>query len=129
MHYGLDAPPEPWGPPGGPELPAETPVLVAVCRLVPQKGVDLAVEALVRIREQHPAAHLVVLGEGPLRAELTELAVARGVADAVSFPDGSETSPGGFAERPSSSIPRAGRGSDWPCWKPCSASEPSSRAA
>ena len=86
VHYGLDAPPDSWGPPGGPELPAETPVLVAVCRLVPQKAVDLAVEALVRIREKHPTAHLVVLGEGPLRAELTELAIARGVADAVSFP-------------------------------------------
>jgi len=86
VHYGLDAPPDSWGPPGGPELPAETPVLVAVCRLVPQKAVHLAVEALVRIREKHPAAHLVVLGEGPLRAELTELAIARGVADAVSFP-------------------------------------------
>ncbi|CAN5376472.1 glycosyltransferase family 1 protein [soil metagenome] len=86
VHYGLDAPPEPWGPPGGPDLPAETPVLVAVCRLVPQKGVDIAIEALVRIREQHPATHLVVLGEGPLWAELTERAATRGVADAVSFP-------------------------------------------
>jgi len=86
VHYGLDAPPEPWGLPGGPDLPAETPVLVAVCRLVPQKGVDIAIEALVRIREQHAATHLVVLGEGPLRAELTERAATRGVADAVSFP-------------------------------------------
>ena len=86
VHYGLDAPPEPWGPPGGPDLPAETPVLVAVCRLVQQKGVDVAIAALVRVRDQHPAAHLVVLGEGPLRAELGDLAGARGVADAVSFP-------------------------------------------
>ena len=86
VHYGLDMPPEPWGLPGGPDLPAETPLLVAVCRLVPQKGVDIAIEALVRIREKHPAAHLVVLGEGPLRAALTELAAARGVADAVSLP-------------------------------------------
>lgn len=86
VHYGLDEPPETWGPPGGPVLPAGTPVLVAVCRLVPQKAVDVAIEALPRIREKHPAAHLVVLGEGPLRAELTELAATRGVADAVSFP-------------------------------------------
>lgn len=86
VHYGLDSPPKPWGPPGGPDLTPETPILVAVCRLVPQKGVDVAIEALVRIRERHPAAHLVVLGEGPLRAELTGLAAARGVADAVSFP-------------------------------------------
>jgi len=86
VHYGLDAPPEPWGPPGGPDLPAETPVLAAVCRLVPQKGVDVAIEALVRIREQHPAAQLVVLGEGPMRAELVDLAARRGVGDAISFP-------------------------------------------
>lgn len=86
VHYGLDSPPEPWGPPGGPELSPETPVLVAVCRLVRQKGVDVAVEALSLVRERHPAAHLVVLGEGPLRCELTELAARREIADAVSFP-------------------------------------------
>ncbi len=86
VHYGLDAPPEPWGPPGGPDLPAETPVLVAICRLVPQKGVDVAIDALPRIREKHPAAVLVVLGEGALRPELIDLAARHGVADAVSFP-------------------------------------------
>jgi glycosyltransferase involved in cell wall biosynthesis len=86
VHYGLDAPPDPWGPPGGPDLAPETPVLVAVCRLVRQKGVDVAVEGLALIRERHPAARLVVLGEGPLRGELMELAERRGIADAVSFP-------------------------------------------
>ena len=86
VHYGLDAPPEPWGPPGGPDLAPGTPVLVAVSRLVEQKGIDVAVDALALVRERHPAAHLVVLGEGPLRSELTELAARRGVADAVSLP-------------------------------------------
>ena len=86
VHYGLDAPPEPWGPPGGPELPAQTPVLLAICRLVPQKGVDVAIDALAGVREQHPDAHLVVLGEGPLREELTRRAEAVGVAEAVSLP-------------------------------------------
>jgi glycosyltransferase involved in cell wall biosynthesis len=86
VHYGLDAPPEPWGPPGGPELPDDAPVLVAVCRLVPQKGVDVAIEALARVRSEHPATRLVVLGEGPLREELVALAARRGVGDAVSFP-------------------------------------------
>ena len=86
VHYGLDAPPEPWGPPGGPDLAPETPVLVAVSRLVRQKGVDVAVEALALVGEKHPAAHLVVLGEGPLRGELTELAARRGIVDAVSLP-------------------------------------------
>jgi glycosyltransferase involved in cell wall biosynthesis len=86
VRYGLDAPPEPWGPHGGPELAPEGPVLLAVCRLVPQKGVDVAIEALPRVRERHPDVHLVVLGEGPLRSQLAELAAAHGVEDAVSFP-------------------------------------------
>jgi glycosyltransferase involved in cell wall biosynthesis len=86
VHYGLDSPPEPWGPRGGPDLAPETPVLVAVCRLVRQKGVDVAVEALSLVRERHPDTHLVVLGEGPLRGELIELASRREMAGGVSFP-------------------------------------------
>jgi len=86
VHYGLDAPPAPWGSPGGPELPIDAPVLVAVCRLVPQKGLDVAIEALTPIREKHPDTRLVVLGEGPLRAELEALTRARGVEDAVELP-------------------------------------------
>ena len=85
VHYGLDAPPAPWGPPGGPALPEDVPVLVAVARLVPQKGLDVAVDALALVRERHPDAQLVVLGEGPLRGELVERARARGIGDAVSL--------------------------------------------
>ena len=86
VRYGLDSPPAPWGSAGGPDLAPETPVLVAVCRLVPQKGVDVAVEALARVRERHSAAHLVVLGEGPLRGELTSLAASRGLENGIRFP-------------------------------------------
>jgi glycosyltransferase involved in cell wall biosynthesis len=86
VHYGLDSPPAPWGPPGGPELPPDAPVLLAVCRLVPQKGVDVAIDALSRVRERHPETRLVVLGEGPLRDELAGRAAQLGVASAVSFP-------------------------------------------
>jgi glycosyltransferase involved in cell wall biosynthesis len=86
VHYGLDDPPAAWGPPGGPDLPDDAPVLLAVGRLVRQKGIDLAIEALVRVRERHPGAQLVVLGEGALREELTALARALGVGDAVHMP-------------------------------------------
>jgi glycosyltransferase involved in cell wall biosynthesis len=86
IHYGLDAPPEPWGPPGGPDLEPDARVLLAICRLVPQKGLNVAVEALVRVRERHPNVQLVVLGEGPLREELTALASRLGVAQAISLP-------------------------------------------
>jgi glycosyltransferase involved in cell wall biosynthesis len=86
VRYGLDAPPTPWGPPNGPELPAETLVLLSICRLVPQKGIDVAIEALARVHERHPDVHLLVLGEGPLRSELASLATRLDVGDAVSFP-------------------------------------------
>jgi glycosyltransferase involved in cell wall biosynthesis len=61
-------------------------VLLAVCRLVPQKGIDVALEAFASVRERHRDARLVVLGAGPLRAELVDLAGRLCVADAVSFP-------------------------------------------
>ena len=75
-------------------------MLVAVCRLVQQKGVDVAIDALVRVRERHPAAHLVVLGEGPLRAELERpRSRARGSPTRSASRDASGTLPGGFAVR------------------------------
>jgi glycosyltransferase involved in cell wall biosynthesis len=86
VHYGLDEPPAAWGPHGGPELPEGVPVLLAVGRLVRQKGIDIAIQALPRICERHPESRLVVLGEGPLHEELTALARALGVDDAVSMP-------------------------------------------
>jgi glycosyltransferase involved in cell wall biosynthesis len=86
IHYGLDRLPDPWGPPGGPELPEEARVLLAVSRLERQKGIDVAIEALARVRSRHPRAVLLVLGEGSLTQDLTELARARGVAGAVYLP-------------------------------------------
>jgi glycosyltransferase involved in cell wall biosynthesis len=70
IHYGLDALPEPWG--GNPPdvVPADARVVLAVARLVPQKGLDVAVAALGRVRERHPNTVLVVLGEGPERERL-----------------------------------------------------------
>jgi glycosyltransferase involved in cell wall biosynthesis len=70
VHYGLDSLPEPWGPGADLDLPSGARVLLCVARLVRQKGVDVAAAALPRIRERHPDAVLVVLGEGPERARL-----------------------------------------------------------
>lgn len=86
IHYGLDRLPEAWGPPGGPDLPADARVLLAVSRLERQKGLDVAIEALARIRPRHPRAVLLVLGAGSLEQELLALAAERGVADAVFLP-------------------------------------------
>jgi glycosyltransferase involved in cell wall biosynthesis len=73
IHYGLDDLPPAWGTNPPDRVPPDAPVLLAVCRLEPQKGVDVAIRALAEI----PAAHLVVLGEGVQRAELERLADGR----------------------------------------------------
>ena len=82
VHYGLDQLPAPWGPNPPADVPPDARVLVAVSRLVPQKGIDLAVAALPRIA----GAVLVVLGEGPERAALEHQAQSLGVADRVFLP-------------------------------------------
>jgi glycosyltransferase involved in cell wall biosynthesis len=81
VHYGLDAPPEAWG--AGLDPPAEGRLLVAVARLVEQKGLDVAVRALPDL----PAdVRLAVLGEGPDRAPLEALARDLGVSDRLLLP-------------------------------------------
>ncbi|HKP19121.1 MAG TPA: glycosyltransferase family 4 protein, partial [Gaiellaceae bacterium] len=74
VHYGLDSLPEPWGESAEVPVPEDARVLLCVARLAMQKGVDVAVRALVRVREREPRAVLVVLGEGPERRRLEALA-------------------------------------------------------
>jgi glycosyltransferase involved in cell wall biosynthesis len=57
--------------------------LVAVGRLVPQKGFDLLIEALALCSNPH--LRLIILGEGPLRGDLEQLARNKGVAQQVRF--------------------------------------------
>lgn len=58
-------------------IPAAAPLAVAVGRLVPQKNHPVAVRALVAA----PDVFLVILGEGPLRAQLEDEAARLGVVD------------------------------------------------
>jgi glycosyltransferase involved in cell wall biosynthesis len=83
VHYGLDAPPAAWGANPDLSLPDGSRLLLCVSRLEPQKGIDVALHALA---ELPPEAVLVVLGEGPQRAELEALARSLGVAERVRFP-------------------------------------------
>jgi glycosyltransferase involved in cell wall biosynthesis len=80
VHYGLDELPPAWG--ENPLLALEGPVLLAVCRLATQKGLETAVRALPLI----PGATLLVLGEGPERAPLTALAERLGISDRLLLP-------------------------------------------
>jgi glycosyltransferase involved in cell wall biosynthesis len=86
VHYGLDETPGAWGDPGSLELPADARLLLAITRLVPQKGVDVAVRALRELQRDVPEARLVVLGEGAERARLEALALELGVRDRVLLP-------------------------------------------
>ena len=70
IHYGLDNVPQAWGRNPPDPVPPESQVLLCVCRLEQQKGVDVAIRAVGNI----PGARLVVLGEGPARGELERLA-------------------------------------------------------
>ncbi len=80
VHYGLDELPRAWA--ANPPLALGEPLLLAVCRLAPQKGLETAVRALPAI----PGATLLVLGEGPERAPLTALAAELGVSDRLVLP-------------------------------------------
>jgi glycosyltransferase involved in cell wall biosynthesis len=80
VHYGLDGLPQAWA--ENPPLELRRPLLLAVCRLEPQKGLETAVRALADV----PAATLLVLGEGPDRATLEALAASLGVRDRVMLP-------------------------------------------
>jgi glycosyltransferase involved in cell wall biosynthesis len=79
IHYGIGELPRSWGENEPDHVPRGARILLAVCRLERQKGLDVAVRALPLIRESEPDAELVVLGEGPEREPLLRLARAHDV--------------------------------------------------
>lgn len=64
-------------------LPPDAQVLGMASRLVEQKGIPYALEALRRIRSDFPRAHLVIAGDGEKAGELRRLASMLGIADRV----------------------------------------------
>src|SRR5579864_9061519 len=60
-------------------------ILIAMGRLVWQKGFDILLNAFAQIAHRHPAWSLKILGAGPLRKELEIQARAFKVADRVDF--------------------------------------------
>ncbi|WP_210494704.1 glycosyltransferase [Patulibacter sp. SYSU D01012] len=69
----------------------DAPVILIAAMLRPEKGHEVAVDALARVREHHPRAVLVLAGEGEVhdkvgtRPAIERRARALGVADAVRF--------------------------------------------
>ena len=73
-------PVRPLRPPLGP-----TPVIGFAGRLVPKKGVDVLLHAMVLLRKRVPEVRLIVAGDGPERIGLERLAAELGIRDAVDF--------------------------------------------
>ncbi|HET6737387.1 MAG TPA: glycosyltransferase family 4 protein [Kribbella sp.] len=71
------------------------PVVVCVSRLIRRKGQDTLISAWPRVLQAVPDARLLLVGGGPDREYLEELAVRHGIAEAVEF-----TGPVPWAEIP-----------------------------
>src|SRR4051812_7610404 len=59
--------------------------IVSVGRLAPQKGHDVLLQAFAQVAATHEGWRLTIVGEGPLRAELTALARSLGIEERVDF--------------------------------------------
>ena len=60
-------------------------LIVHVARLVEKKGTTFLLQALAKIAPARPNAHLVIIGDGPMRVSLEAEAVKLGIGDRVRF--------------------------------------------
>lgn len=80
---------------GGPEagqalraemgIAADAPLLGMIARLAPQKDHATLLQALARLRADVPGLRALIVGDGPLRAQLTAQAEGLGLKDVVIF--------------------------------------------
>jgi glycosyltransferase involved in cell wall biosynthesis len=66
-------------------LHLEAPVILFVGRLAPEKQLPSLVEAFAKVRGRRPEAHLVLVGDGPLRSDLEIMARDRGLQENIHF--------------------------------------------
>lgn len=66
-------------------LTDDQPVVLSASRLVRRKGHDMLIRAWPRTLARHPAAALVIVGDGPSRRRLVRLANRHGVGGSVIF--------------------------------------------
>lgn len=66
-------------------IPISDPVVVSIARLEPQKGHQILLEAIARLRLQIPKVRLILVGEGSLRNALYQQVHALGLQQRVRF--------------------------------------------
>ena len=64
---------------------ADKKVIVSVGRLVHRKGQDILIQSMPEVLAKHPTAHILMVGEGPYRKDLTKMVSELNLIDAVTF--------------------------------------------
>jgi len=72
--------------------------IITMGRLVPQKGIDLLLEAFAQCADSYPDWELAIYGEGPERDALGALAQQLGIGERVMFLGFEPDSPSAFAQ-------------------------------
>ncbi len=67
------------------DIPLEDPIILFVGRVAKEKSIDVIIRALQLLVLRVPEAKLVIVGDGPSRLELDELATQLGIQDSVIF--------------------------------------------
>ncbi len=67
------------------DLPAESPVIGTIGRLVPEKAYDVFIDSLSEITKRHPRVTVLVVGDGPLRPALEAQVRERALDNNVRF--------------------------------------------
>ncbi len=83
---------------GPADLDMPRPCILGAGRLAQQKGFDVLIRALDALSPKHPDAQVLILGQGPERDNLKQLAADLGLADRVHLP-GAVDNPAPFMAR------------------------------
>ena len=65
--------------------PPDNATLCCVARLGPQKGLHILIDAVAQVAAEQPDLRVVIVGDGPLRAQLEAQAKTLGVSDHIIF--------------------------------------------
>jgi L-malate glycosyltransferase len=68
---------------GGIKSATQCPYVLCISAYKSQKAIDVLIRAFAIVHSSHPSLRLVIVGEGPLRAELSDLSHSLGLAEHI----------------------------------------------